>query len=179
MCKSQYVGKLHVWWSSALSKIFFLFQFIAAERLIYFWFVPFLSFKLSEHLQRSLCGCYRFLPRCSKMPGRVCVQYSFSWHQYGGNTAHTPVCKICVTKTWGGTNSFILLNEVPSCMPRVHSSIISLYSKWLNICPALFVHRPWENTPVMTWTLLLVIVRGSVDGFQSCLSSPVSSAAAN
>lgn len=44
---------------------------------------------------------------------------------------------------------------------------------------ALSMHRPWESTRVMTWTLPLVIVYGFVAGFQSCLSCLVLSAAVN
>lgn len=39
MRELPYVGKLHVWLSSALSKIFFLFQFIAAVKQLSGWFI--------------------------------------------------------------------------------------------------------------------------------------------
>lgn len=67
---------------------------------------PFPSW-LSEHLQGALCLRYRLLPRRSQMPGGVCVQHGFSWHQYGGHPPHTPLCKIRVTKATGGSNSFL------------------------------------------------------------------------
>lgn len=65
----------------------------ANQRLVHFYFLtvfsPFHHSSISEHLPGALCSCYWFVPGCSEVSVRVCVQRSFSWHQHGGYQTHT------------------------------------------------------------------------------------------